>query len=90
MGPASNRILTTHSGSLPRPAEFLPLVLAKEAGETVNEDKFRAEEIIAVRETVRRQAEAGVDVLNDGEVGKPSYATYQKDRLTGFGTDSSV
>jgi 5-methyltetrahydropteroyltriglutamate--homocysteine methyltransferase len=90
MGPASNRSLTTHSGSLPRPAEFLPLVLAKEAGETVNEDKFRAEEIIAVRETVRRQAEAGVDVLNDGEVGKPSYATYQKDRLTGFGTDSSV
>jgi 5-methyltetrahydropteroyltriglutamate--homocysteine methyltransferase len=85
-----NRIRTTHSGSLPRPAAFLPLVLARETGEAVDEDTFRAEEAAAVRETVRLQAEAGVDVLNDGEVSKPSYATYQKDRLTGFGADSSV
>jgi 5-methyltetrahydropteroyltriglutamate--homocysteine methyltransferase len=90
MRPAPRRILTTHSGSLPRPAEFLPLILAREAGETLDEEKFRAEELAAVRETVRLQAEAGVDVLNDGEVSKPSYATYQKDRLTGFGSDSSV
>ncbi len=90
MQPASNRILTTHSGSLPRPAAFLPLMLAKEAGEAVDADKFRAEEMAAVRETVRLQAEAGVDVLNDGEVSKPSYATYQKDRLTGFGGEAAV
>ncbi len=90
MRQASSRILTTHSGSLPRPASFLPLVLAREAGEAVDDEKFRAGEMAAVRETVRLQAEAGVDVLSDGEVSKPSYATYQKDRLTGFGSDSSV
>ena len=90
MEPASSRILTTHSGSLPRPTAFLPLILAREAGEAVDEEKFRVEEMAAVRETVRLQAEAGVDILNDGEVSKPSYATYQKDRLTGFGSDSSV
>jgi 5-methyltetrahydropteroyltriglutamate--homocysteine methyltransferase len=85
-----NRIRTTHSGSLPRPADFLPLVLARDLGEAVDEDTFRAQEAAAVRETVRLQADAGVDVLNDGEVSKPSYATYQKDRLTGFGAESSV
>jgi len=90
MQPAPSRILTTHSGSLPRPATFLPLVLAQEAGQDVDGKQFRAAERAAVAETVRRQAEAGVDVLNDGEVSKPSYATYVKDRLTGFGGQGSL
>jgi 5-methyltetrahydropteroyltriglutamate--homocysteine methyltransferase len=82
--------LTTHSGSLPRPAGFLPLVLAQEAGQPVDDAQFRTEVRAAVRETVQRQADAGVDVLNDGEVSKPSYATYVKDRLTGFGGEGSI
>jgi 5-methyltetrahydropteroyltriglutamate--homocysteine methyltransferase len=90
MQPRMDRILTTHSGSLPRPAEFLPLVLAQEAGEPVDDAEFAGEVRAAVRETVQRQADAGVDVVNDGEVSKPSYATYVKDRLTGFGGEGSV
>ena len=90
MQPGTDRILTTHSGSLPRPAELLPLVLAQEAGQPVDEARFRSEVRAAVRDTVQRQADAGVDVLNDGEVSKPSYATYVKDRLTGFGGEGSV
>ena len=90
MQPTADRILTTHSGSLPRPAEFLPLLLAQEAGEPVDDARFAGEVRAAVRETVQRQADAGVDVLNDGEVSKPSYATYVKDRLTGFGGEGSI
>jgi 5-methyltetrahydropteroyltriglutamate--homocysteine methyltransferase len=90
MQPGTDRILTTHSGSLPRPAEFLPLVLAQEAGQPVDEARFQGEVRAAVRDTVLRQADAGVDVLNDGEVSKPSYATYVKDRLTGFGGEGSI
>jgi len=90
MQPGTGRILTTHSGSLPRPAGFLPLILAQEAGQPVDHAKFRDEVRAAVWETVQRQADAGVDVLNDGEVSKPSYATYVKDRLTGFGGEGLV
>src|ERR1700741_1069079 len=80
---ASDRILTTHSGSLPRSASFLPLVLVQDAGESVGSEQSRAAARDAVAETVRQQAAVGVDVLNDGEVSKPSYATYIKDRLSG-------
>ena len=90
MQPTADRILTTHSGSLPRPAKFLPLLLAQESGQPIDEARFGSEVRSAVRETVQRQADAGVDVLNDGEVSKPSYATYVKDRLTGFGGEGSV
>jgi len=90
MQPTADRILTTHSGSLPRPAEFLPLLLAQEAGRPVDDARFHDQVRAAVRETVQRQADAGVDVLNDGEVSKPSYATYVKDRLTGFGGEGSI
>src|SRR5487761_220996 len=90
MQTTTQRILTTHSGSLPRPAEFLPLVLAQEAGKPVDAGQFQSEARAAVREIVRQQADVGVDVLNDGEVSKPSYATYVKDRLTGFGGEGSI
>jgi 5-methyltetrahydropteroyltriglutamate--homocysteine methyltransferase len=90
MEPPSNRILTTHAGSLPRPASFLPLVLAQEAGVSVDKEQLRTEGLAAVRETVSRQTEVGVDILNDGEMSKPAYATYQKDRLSGFGGESSI
>jgi len=90
MQPGAGRILTTHSGSLPRPKGFLPLLLARDAGQPVDDGQFSAEAGEAVRETVQRQADAGVDVLNDGEMSKPSYATYIKDRLTGFGGEGSM
>jgi 5-methyltetrahydropteroyltriglutamate--homocysteine methyltransferase len=90
MQPGTRRILTTHSGSLPRPAGFLPLVMAREAGEPADEAQYDDEVRAAVRETVRRQADAGVDVLNDGEMSKPSYATYVKDRLTGVGGEGAI
>jgi 5-methyltetrahydropteroyltriglutamate--homocysteine methyltransferase len=90
MQPSTERILTTHAGSLPRPAQLLPLVFAQEAGESVDADRLDAEIQAAVKETVKKQAAAGVDVLNDGEVSKPSYATYVKDRLTGFGGEGSI
>jgi 5-methyltetrahydropteroyltriglutamate--homocysteine methyltransferase len=90
MQPGTGRILTTHSGSLPRPKGYLPLVLARDAGQPVDEAQFGAETRAAVRETVQRQADAGVDVLNDGEMSKPSYATYIKDRLTGFGGEGAM
>jgi 5-methyltetrahydropteroyltriglutamate--homocysteine methyltransferase len=86
----TERILTTHAGSLPRPAELLPLLLAQEAGEAVDAARFEAEVRSAVMETVRKQLDTGIDVLNDGEVSKPSYATYVKDRLTGFGGEGSI
>jgi 5-methyltetrahydropteroyltriglutamate--homocysteine methyltransferase len=87
---STERILTTHAGSLPRPAQLLPLVFAQEAGESVDADRLDAEIQAAVKETVKKQAAAGVDVVNDGEVSKPSYATYVKDRLTGFGGEGSI
>lgn len=90
MQPRADRILTTHAGSLPRPAEFLPFMLAQEAGQFVDAAQFQNDVQAAVRETVQRQADSGVDVLNDGEVSKPSYATYVKDRLSGFGGEGSI
>lgn len=90
MRPDGDRILTTHSGSLPRPAEFLPLLLAREAGEPVDEASFREKTRAAVAQVVQQQTDAGVGVLGDGEVGKPSYATYVNNRLAGFGGEGSL
>jgi 5-methyltetrahydropteroyltriglutamate--homocysteine methyltransferase len=87
---STERILTTHAGSLPRPAALLPMLLAQDAGERIDSAQLEAEVRSAVKETVRRQLDTHVDVLNDGEVSKPSYATYVKDRLTGFGGEGSI
>jgi 5-methyltetrahydropteroyltriglutamate--homocysteine methyltransferase len=78
---SAKRILTTHTGSLPRPAGVaLPGTDAASGGGPVDDDVIRE----AVAETVRRQLEAGLDVVNDGEMSKPSYSTYVVDRLAGF------
>jgi 5-methyltetrahydropteroyltriglutamate--homocysteine methyltransferase len=87
---STERILTTHTGSLPRPDDLLPLIKAMEAGNTTNVAGFDTRVRSAVAEIVRKQVEAGVDVVNDGEAGKPSYATYVKDRLSGFGAEAST
>jgi 5-methyltetrahydropteroyltriglutamate--homocysteine methyltransferase len=82
------RFLTTHTGSLPRPDDLVRAMFAKEEGVPVDAAALGARIRAAVADVVRRQAEAGIDVVNDGEMSKPSYATYIKDRLHGFGGTS--
>lgn len=77
--------LTTHTGSLPRPPDLIRMMFAKEEGVPVDPTALGQRIRAAVEETVGRQVEADVAVVNDGEMSKPSYATYVKDRLNGFG-----
>jgi 5-methyltetrahydropteroyltriglutamate--homocysteine methyltransferase len=79
------RFLTTHTGSLPRPEALVRMMYAKEEGVPVDSDQLAARVRAAVAEVVDKQVAAGVDIVNDGEMSKPSYATYIKDRLDGFG-----
>ena len=85
MNRSTNRFLTTHTGSLPRPEDLIRMMYAKEEGVPVDAAALSERVAAAVGEVVRKQAAAGVDVINDGEMSKPSYATYIKDRLSGFG-----
>jgi 5-methyltetrahydropteroyltriglutamate--homocysteine methyltransferase len=80
-----DRFLTTHTGSLPRPDDLIRMMYAKEEGVPVDPQALATRVRAAVAEIVRKQADAGVDLINDGELSKPSYATYIKDRLNGFG-----
>ena len=82
---STERFLTTHTGSLPRPDALIRTMFAREEGVPVDPAALAAHIRAAVADVVRRQAAAGVDVVSDGEMSKPSYATYVKDRLTGFG-----
>jgi 5-methyltetrahydropteroyltriglutamate--homocysteine methyltransferase len=82
---STDRFLTTHTGSLPRPEDLIRMMYAKEEGVPVDAAALSQRVGSAVAEVVRKQAAAGVDVVNDGEMSKPSYATYIKDRLSGFG-----
>ena len=85
---STDRFLTTHTGSLPRPPDLIRMMYAKEEGVPVDRAALGARIKSAVAEVVKKQAEAGVDIVNDGELSKPSYATYIKDRLAGFGGSS--
>ena len=80
-----DRFLTTHTGSLPRPPDLVQMMFAKEEGLPVDAAALAGRIHSAVAEVVDKQIAAGVDVVNDGELSKPSYATYIKDRLHGFG-----
>src|SRR5690242_2819142 len=82
---STHRFLTTHTGSLPRPDDLVRMMFAKEEGVPVDADALAARIRSAVSEVASRQLAAGVDIVNDGEMSKPSYATYVKDRLAGFG-----
>ena len=82
---STDRFLTTHTGSLPRPDDLIRMMYAKEEGVPVERAALAARVRAAVAEVVRKQADAGIDLVNDGEMSKPSYATYVKDRLAGFG-----
>ena len=85
---STERFLTTHTGSLPRPDELIRTMFAKEEGVPVDPAALSARIRAAVAGVARKQVEAGLTVVNDGEMSKPSYATYVKDRLTGFGGQS--
>ncbi|HEY3118766.1 MAG TPA: cobalamin-independent methionine synthase II family protein, partial [Chloroflexota bacterium] len=84
---STERILTTHTGSLPRPEDLVELMYAKEEGRDAPGLDQRVRE--AVAEIVQHQLDVGIDVIDDGEMSKPSYATYVKDRLTGFGGEQN-
>ncbi len=85
---STDRILTTHVGSLPRPNDMAEALLARQRGEPMPPDAFAATVRRAVADAVAKQTEAGVDVVSDGEMSKISYSTYITDRLTGFEGDS--
>jgi 5-methyltetrahydropteroyltriglutamate--homocysteine methyltransferase len=82
---STDQFLTTHTGSLPRPADLIQIMFAKQDGVPIDKAAFENRMQNAVHEIVQRQVDAGISVVNDGEAPKPSYATYVKDRLTGFG-----
>jgi 5-methyltetrahydropteroyltriglutamate--homocysteine methyltransferase len=81
---SSERIRTTHVGSLPRPQDVVDQVFAQDRGESVDADEFDRIVGAAVRDVVRTQVECGVDVVSDGEMSKIGYATYIRHRLSGF------
>jgi 5-methyltetrahydropteroyltriglutamate--homocysteine methyltransferase len=85
-----DRVLTTHTGSLPRPADLIRMMFAREEGVPVDGPALAARIHTAVAEVVRKQTDVGITVVNDGELSKPSYATYIKDRLAGFGGTSQA
>jgi 5-methyltetrahydropteroyltriglutamate--homocysteine methyltransferase len=80
----SDRILTTHVGSLPRPADLLDLMKARLAGGKVDAHAYDARVKRAVAECVRKQVETGIDIVSDGEQSKPGFFSYVRERLDGF------
>lgn len=87
-GPDMTKVLTTHVGSLPRTQAVVDFIFARENDTPFAQADFDACMTRAVSETVAKQVAAGVDIVSDGETSKISYATYVKDRYTGFGGDS--
>jgi 5-methyltetrahydropteroyltriglutamate--homocysteine methyltransferase len=85
---STDRILTTHVGSMPRPQALVDMLLKKDHGEAYDPAEYDRVIHDAVAAVVRRQVEAGVDIPSDGEASKVSYSTYMMDRLTGFGGDN--
>ncbi len=84
---STDRILTTHTGSLPRPKSLIEMVLGREKGQTIEAGAFEAETARAVDEIVAQQVAAGVDIVSDGEMSKPSYTTYIRHRVAGIAMD---
>jgi 5-methyltetrahydropteroyltriglutamate--homocysteine methyltransferase len=81
---STERILTTHAGSLPRPEDLWDLLLAKDAGQPYDREAFTRLVRGAVAEVVQQQRESGIDIINDGEESKRSFSTYARERLQGF------
>ena len=86
---SENRILTTHAGSLPRPAELTALFARRASGEAVDEGAIETQGRAAVNAIVRKQIETGLDVIDDGEQSRESFVLYMRRRLTGMGGSGS-
>ena len=86
---STDRILTTHTGSLPRPKDLLGLLRDREEGRLIAEATLRDRTRSAVLDVVKKQRETGLSIVNDGEQGRADYTIYVKDRLTGFAGESS-
>src|SRR4029079_19034473 len=87
MKTSTDRILTTHTGSLPRPKPLLDVIIAREKGDTIAPAAFEAATAKAVDEVVALQVASGVDIVSDGEMSKPSYTTYIRHRVEGIEHD---
>jgi 5-methyltetrahydropteroyltriglutamate--homocysteine methyltransferase len=87
---SSDRILTTHVGSLPRPKALFELILAREQGSAVDARTFEAESARAVAETVAQQVASGIDIVSDGEMSKLAYTLYVRHRVNGMGMDAAA
>jgi 5-methyltetrahydropteroyltriglutamate--homocysteine methyltransferase len=90
MKTSTERILTTHVGSIPRPESVRALLRARVAGQLIDEAELVTRAAEAVADVVRRQAEVGLDVVSDGEMSKTSFLAYTDDRLTGFVSTASA
>ena len=90
MNRSTNRILTTHAGSLPRPDDLLAMIQAQEQGQPVDKQKQSERVKIGVKEIVAKQVELGIDIIDDGEYSKPSFTTYANERLGGFEPDPNA
>ena len=82
-----DKILTTHAGSLPRPEDWLAMMMEREKGAKVDAQAYAQRNRQAVSDIVTKQRELGIDVIDDGEQGKPSFLTYVNDRLGGYEAD---
>jgi 5-methyltetrahydropteroyltriglutamate--homocysteine methyltransferase len=80
----TNRIQTTHIGSLPRPHDLLDIMKAKYAGKPYDEKAYQAAIARSVKDSIKKQVECGIDLVTDGEFSKPGFFTYIRDRLDGF------
>ena len=87
MKTSTDRILTTHTGSLPRPKPLADIIIGREQGQDVDDAAFEAATAKAVDDIVAQQVAAGVDVVSDGEMSKPSYTTYIRHRVEGIAPD---
>ena len=89
MRTSTDRILTTHVGSIPRPENIRSLLRARVAGQPIDEAELGRRVVQAVDDVVRQQAEAGIDIVSDGEMSKTSFLAYTDERLTGFVTTTA-
>src|SRR5438876_12033880 len=87
MKTSTDRILTTHIGSLPRPQALMDIILRREKDDIIDAATFEATTAKAVDEIVAQQVACGVDVVSDGEMSKPSYTTYIRHRVEGIQPD---
>jgi 5-methyltetrahydropteroyltriglutamate--homocysteine methyltransferase len=87
---SEKRILTTHAGSLPRPPDMVAMLVAKAAGEAIDEEARAAGLPLAVKDIVQKQIELGIDIIDDGEYSKPSFVTYVNERLGGYEADRNA